>query len=56
MLPEKRISFPSQAQGFACRVAAQFNPPHALDGGTNVSPAIGCYWPAAGDVERSAKQ
>jgi hypothetical protein len=25
MLPEKRISFPSQAQGFACRGSAQFN-------------------------------
>jgi len=29
MLPEKRISFPSQAQGFTCRVAAQFNHAHA---------------------------
>ena len=37
MLPEKRISFPSQAQGFACRVAAQFNFAAAGDAPTGVS-------------------
>jgi hypothetical protein len=36
MLPEKRISFPSQAQGFACRVAAQFNLAAPVDAPTRV--------------------
>jgi hypothetical protein len=38
MLPEKRISFPSQAQGFTCRVAAQFNPQGGANGGQPFGP------------------
>ena len=52
MLPEKRISFPSQAQGFACRVAAQFNPAHALDAAMSFSLHIGRHRRGAGDVRR----
>ena len=52
MLPEKRISFPSQAQGFACRVAAQFNARPALDAAMSISLHIEAHWGRASEAGR----
>jgi hypothetical protein len=54
MLPEERISFPSQAQGFACRVAAQFNHRPALDAAMSISLHFGRHWRRASEAERYA--